>query len=202
MFLLVFQDESSLAIPWVSKHVPSNKICVQPTLVTCQKKTTIQTTIPTNHSSAATTSTSRPLFFFLVPFISECGSSSRRLFVLHGQGSSNDADDGTPNCHSAGITADFYQLLAKLFLWYPQAPITNSRKYPKVILTSWVYLQEMVLDHIFMISAKSSSHCSPPQKKNTWKSFQPESACEQPPKQVSWHVVSKISPTFIWDLLI
>ena len=126
-FLLQFHEFPNMFLP--------TQMCVQLTLVTFQKKTNPKQTHPyqpllgRNNFHLA-----HP--FFLVPFISVVVSSSS-VWTLHGQGSSNDANDGTPNCHLAGITADFDQLLAKLFLWYPQAPITNGRKFQKKnILTS------------------------------------------------------------------
>ena len=96
----------------------------------------------------------------------------------------------------------------------PKPPWPIAENTPKNILTSWVYLQETVLDLIFnMISAKSSSHRSPQKKtvgevsnKNQHVNGLKHSAhlpkIKHPPKQVSWHAVSKVSPTFILDLQI
>ena len=80
------------------------------TLVPFQTTFTTPPTIPTNPSLFAVPSLA-PLFFDSLHFGLRQISSS--MSSLHGQGGSKDADDGTPKCDLAGITADFDQLLAK-----------------------------------------------------------------------------------------
>ena len=167
-----------LAIPWVSKHVPSNQNV-------CSKYPRWHFKKNTNHlknPSLPTTPWPQQLWprtpFCWFPSFRMRRSSSRRSYMAR----------AVPRMLTMAPQTAI--LLASLQTstssWpsfsddIPKPPWPIAENTPKNILTSWVYLQETVLDLIFnMISAKSSSHRSP-QKKNSWRSFQQKSACEWP----------------------